>query len=108
MAVRRAFRALARVDHVVSERFLTVNTFCDTSDREFLSMFHREVDAEKRHTGVEQSQRTKWHSDSMKLPVLQQGLKSILFRNTHVHAQLIKEWGQILIQRPKPSWNSLA
>ena len=44
-------------------------------------MFHREVDAEKRHTGVEQSQRTKWHSDSMKLPVLQQGLKSVRHRN---------------------------
>ena len=48
MAVRRAFRALARVDHVVSERFLTVNTFCDTSDRELVSMFHRKVDAEKK------------------------------------------------------------
>ena len=48
LAVRRAFRALARADHLVSERFLTVNTFCDTSDRELVSMFHRKVDAEKK------------------------------------------------------------
>ena len=49
VAGQKGFQStIARADHLVSESFLTVNTFWGSSDRELVSMFHRKVDAEKK------------------------------------------------------------